>query len=375
MQQLNDTKVVETIVIGAGQAGLAVGYHLSQRGLPFVMLDANERVGDQWRRRWDSLRLFTPAKFDSLPGMPFPAPPNAFPTKDAMGDYLEAYARQFDLPVETGVRVERLSRNGSHYIVEAGDQRYEARNVVVAMANYQRPWVPEFANQLRSDIVQLHSADYRNPTQTQPGDVLLVGAGNSGSEIALELSRTHRVWMSGRDTGYIPFRVEGLAGRLILVRLVLRVLFHRILTIKTPLGRKARPKIIVKGGPLIRVKRKDLEVARVTRVPRIAGIEDGRPVLDDGRVMDVSNVIWCTGFRPGFSWIDLPIHGDREPQHRSGTVEEHPGLYFVGLHFLSALSSAMIHGVGRDAQRIAKLIASRSRRSRSSSRVEEFTAA
>lgn len=367
MNGMDQAERIDTVVIGGGQAGLAVGYHLARRGLPFVILDASERIGDSWRRRWDSLRLFTPAKFDGLPGMPFPAPPNSFPTKDAMGDYLETYARRFELPLQTGVRVERLSRNGTGYLIEAGDQRYEAAQVVVAMANYQRPWIPEFASQLDPGIVQLHSADYRNPTQLQGGDVLLVGAGNSGSEIAMELSSTHRTWMSGRDTGYIPFRIDGLAGRLVLVRLVLRFLFHRVLTVKTPVGRRARPRIVSQGGPLIRVKRRDLVAAGVTRVTRTAGVRDGLPVLEDGRVMDVANVVWCTGFEPGFSWIDLPIHERREPRHKAGIVDGHPGLYFVGLHFLSALSSVMIHGVERDANRIAEVIASRTPRTGRSS--------
>ena len=180
------TERIDTIVIGAGQAGLSVGYHLARRGVPFVILDAGERIGDQWRKRWDSLRLFTPARFSSLDGLPFPADADSFPTKDAMGDYLEAYARRFALPVRCGVRVERVSRLGERFLVIAGDQRFEADNVVVAMANYQRPRVPAFANELDPRIVQLHSFDYRNPAQFQEGAVLVVGAGNSGAEIALD---------------------------------------------------------------------------------------------------------------------------------------------------------------------------------------------
>jgi putative flavoprotein involved in K+ transport len=230
------------------------------------------------------------------------------------------------------------------------------------MANYQRPKVPGFASELRDDIVQLHSAAYRNPAQLREGGVLLVGAGNSGSEIAMELVRDHPVFMSGRDTGHIPFRIEGPAGRLILVRLVLKGLFHRVLTVATPVGRKVRPTVVGRGGPLIRVKPRDLAAAGVTRVPRTAGVERGWPRLEDGRVLDVTNVVWCTGFHPGFSWVDLPVFDGRgEPRHESGVVPESPGLYFVGLHFLHALSSAMIHGVGRDAARIAEAVAARSR--------------
>ena len=154
-----NTERINTVVIGGGQAGLSVGYHLKKRGVPFVILDASERIGDVWRNRWDSLRLFTPARFSSLDGMPFPADPHSFPTKEAMGDYLEAYARHFALPVRSGVRVERLSRLGDRFLIVAGSFQFEADNVVVAMANYQRPRVPAFASELNPRIVQLHSFD------------------------------------------------------------------------------------------------------------------------------------------------------------------------------------------------------------------------
>ena len=355
---------IQTVVIGGGQAGLSVGYHLARRGLPFVILEANPRIGDTWRTRWDSLRLFTPALYDGIAGMPFPAPPRTFPTKDEMADYLEAYAARFALPVRTGVAVDRLVREGDRYVVTAGNRSFEADHVVVAMATYQRRRVPAFAAELDPGVVQLHSLDYRNRSQLRPGGVLIVGAGNSGSEIALELARAgHQTWLSGRDTGHIPFRIEGVAGRFVLVHLVLRVVFHRVLTTDTPIGRKARPKIVSQGGPLIRVKPKDLAAAGVQRVPRTAGVRDGLPLLDDGRVLDVTNVVWCTGFHPGFSWIQLPAFGsDGEPVHARGVAANEPGLYFVGLHFLYAMSSTMIHGVGRDAEHIVDTIAARTRK-------------
>ncbi len=349
----------ETIIIGGGQSGLSVGYHLARRGRCFVILDASERVGDQWRSRWDSLRLFTPARYSSLDGMPFSAPPHVFVTKDAMGDYLEAYARRFDLPVHNGVRVDSLSTQGERFVVTAGSRRFEADHVVVAMANFQRPRVPEFAADLDPRIVQLHSVEYRNHSQLQDGPVLLVGAGNSGAEIALDVVGSHRTWMAGRDVGHVPFHIDGFAARHGLIRLVLRGLFHRVLTVRTPIGRKARPEMITKGGPLVRVKPKQLDAAAVERVPRVTGVRDGLPLLEDGRVMDVANVVWCTGFDPGFSWINLPVLGDIEPLHESGIVPGQPGLYFVGLEFLHSLSSTMIHGVGRDADRIAGHIAAR----------------
>jgi putative flavoprotein involved in K+ transport len=292
--------------------------------------------------------------------MTFPAPPDYFPTKDEMADFLERYARTFQLPVRSHMRVERVSRQGDGYLVVAGDRRFETQNVIVAMANYQRPRVPPFAGELKAGIVQLHSFEYRNPSQLREGGVLVVGAGNSGAEIALEAARTHQTWMSGRDVGHVPFRIDGLAARLLLTRLVLRVIFHRILTVATPLGRAARLKVLHAGGPLVRTKPKDLTAAGVTRVARVVGVRDGLPLLDDGRVLEVANVVWCTGFFPGFSWLDLPVFGaNGEPAHESGIVVSHPGLYFVGLHFLHAFSSTMIHGVGRDAERVATHVAAR----------------
>ena len=351
----------EVAVIGAGQTGLSVGYHLRQRGVPFVILEADPRVGDVWRRRWDSLKLFTPARFDGLVGWPFPAPRHSFPTKDEMADYLESYARKFELPVQGGVRVERLSRQGDIFVIEGAGRRIEARQVVVAMATYQKPRVPAFARELGRDIVQLHSSEYRSPAQLRDGAVLIVGAGNSGAEIALEAARHgHTTWLAGRDVGHVPFRIGGLAARLFLVRLVLRGVFHHVLTLDTPLGRRARPALVSKGGPLIRVKPRDLESAGVRRAPRVESAEGGRPRLADGRVLDVANVIWSTGFHPGFSWIELPVFDERgEPKHARGVVESQPGLYFVGLHFLYALSSTMIHGAERDAGHVADAVAAR----------------
>jgi putative flavoprotein involved in K+ transport len=349
---------VETLVIGGGQAGLATGYQLSRRDLPYKIIDANQRVGDAWRNRWDSLRLFTPNRFNHLPGMPFPGYHWGFPSKNEMADYLEAYARKFDLQMETGVRVESLTREGDRFVATSGDRRFEADNVVVAMSSWQRPRVPDYAPELDPRIVQLHVAEYKNPGQLQEGGVLVVGAGNSGAEVAIELARTHKVSLSGAGNGAIPFRPESVAAR-VLMPFVGRVIFHRVLTTRTPIGKKARPKWISTGQPLIRVKPKDLAAAGVERVPRVTGVQSGLPQLEDARSVDVANVVWCTGFHPGFSWIDLPVLGPQEPLHRRGIVGSEPGLYFIGLKFLYSVSSEQIQGVGRDADYIAGKIAAR----------------
>jgi putative flavoprotein involved in K+ transport len=355
------TKKVETIVIGGGQAGLSVGYHLAKRGESFQILDANKRVGDAWRNRWDSLRLFTPARYSALPGFPFPGRGDKFPTKDDMAEYLERYARRFNLPVRTDIRVEKLAKQREGFSVTARGERFEAENVVVAMGNYQQPRAPEFARELDPAIVQIHSGQYRNPAQLQDGGVLVVGVGNSGADIGLEIARTHSTWLAGKETGHIPWPIEGFMGRHILVRLM-RFVGHHVLSMGTPIGRKLRPELLKKQPPLIRVKPKDLVGAGIERVPKIVGVRDGKPLLADDRTLDVKNIIWCTGYEPGFSWIDLPIFDDdRRPVHDRGIVDRAPGLYFVGLHYLYSMTSDTITGVGRDAERIVKTIHERKR--------------
>jgi putative flavoprotein involved in K+ transport len=348
----------DTVIIGGGQAGLAAGYHLAKRGLPFVILDASERIGDAWRNRWDSLRLFTPAKYDGLPGWRFPAAKRTFPTKDEMADYLEAYAAKFDLPVRSGIRVNRLSRDGDRYMVVSGERRFEADRVVVATGAHRVPKVPPFAFELNPGIVLLHSSDYRNQGQLREGDVLVVGLGNSGAEIAFELSKSKSTWLSGKPSGQIPVR-HG-SGAYWFGLPVLRFAGSHVLTKGTPIGRKVGPRFATMGDPLVRVKAKDLAAAGVERVPRVVGVRDGLPVLEDDRVLEVANVIWCTGYRQEFSWIDLPIFGeDGEPAHDRGVVVSEPGMYFMGLVFQYAVTSDVLPGVGRDAKHIARHIASR----------------
>src|SRR5690625_3089224 len=180
-----DTKEIETVIIGAGQAGLAAGYHLQRRGRPFAVLDANTRVGDNWRRQWDSLRLYSPAQYDNLPGLPFPARRWSFPTKDEVGDYLETYARHFDLPVVLGVRVTSLKRRDGQYVVATERGAYRCENVIVATGTFGRtPYIPDVAVELDPAILQLHSSEYRRPGQLRAGPVLVVGAGHSGTDIA-----------------------------------------------------------------------------------------------------------------------------------------------------------------------------------------------
>ena len=359
------TERVETVVIGGGQAGLAVGYHLERRNRPCVILDASERVGDSWRKRWPSLRLYSPAVVDGLPGMRFPGPRYAYPLGLEMAEYLETYAERFALPVVNGVRVETLERDDGGYVVSAGARRYEAENVVVATGVFQHehPVTPAFAGELDPAIAQLHSADYRGPEQLRDGPVLVVGAAHSGGDIAYELANAgFPTLLSGPDTGQFPLNIESRLRPLVFP--LLRFAATRLLTVSTPLGRKARPHIRGHGGPLIRVKKRDLEAAGVERVyERTTGVVDGKPQLAEGRVLDVANVVWCTGFRNDYDWIRfaLPQDEDGYPAQTRGAVTSSPGLYFAGLPFLHSFSSMLILGAGRDGERVASQIAARAR--------------
>jgi len=346
----------ETIIVGGGQAGLSVGYHLQKEGRPFVILDGNERIGDSWRTRWDSLRLYSPAGRDGLPGMAFPAPRAAYPTKDEMGDYLEAYAARFELPVRAGASVETLAKENGHYVATTDGGCFEADNVVVATGVFQKPYTPDFARDLDPGITQLHSSDYRNLSQLKEGLVLVVGASHSGSDVAYEAAAAHEVILSGKDNGQIPAPIESRRGRLTF-RLLLLAGTH-VLNVDTPMGRKMRPHVRHGGGPLLRYRKKDLRAAGVERVlARTVGVERGLPVLDDGRVLDVRNVIWCTGFRPDFGWIRLPFEmgDDGYPVQYRGTTST-SGLYFAGLPFLHSFASMLIAGAGRDAEWVARHI-------------------
>lgn len=345
-----------TVVIGGGQAGLAMGYHLSRLKRPFVVLDENAQSGDSWRARWDSLRLFTPARYDALPGSRFPAPPWSFPSRDEFAGYLGSYAEKLELPVRRNVRVTSLSHNGQTFVIEAGADRFEADNVVVAAGWDRQPRVPAFAEDLSPAIRQLTAGSYKNPNGLAPGPVLVVGAGNSGADIALELASTRKTYLSGRHPGEIPWRIDAAAARPL--TLAVFFAFSHILTLGTPAGRKARPRVLLHSGPLVRVKNRDLVRAGVERVPRTEGAKGGLPVLAGGGTLEVANVIWCTGFRPDLDWIDVPVFGpDGRPDQDRGAAKAQPGLYFLGATFQQSLASSMVHGVGRDAAFIARRIA------------------
>jgi putative flavoprotein involved in K+ transport len=333
-------RVFDTIVVGGGQTGLTVGYHLARTGRPFVILDASERVGDAWRKRWDSLVLFTPHDFYEIPGMVTPPPPDHFPTKDEAADLVEKYAKDQGLPV----------LSGGIFLLETPGETFRARNVVVAMANFQKAKVPLFADELDPAITQLHSSDYRNPGQLPDGPILVVGMGNSGADIGLDLARDRETYVSGRPSMVIPFRIDSWFGRRIGRRLV-RFFATRLMTTSTPIGRRARPKMMNQAAPVVRSKPKDIVAAGGEIVPRVTGVRNGLPELADGRILEVAGVVWCTGFQPGFDWIDLPIYDEiGRPRHERGISSDVPGLYFCGLSFQHALWSETVVAMPRDAK-------------------------
>ena len=350
----------ETVIIGGGQAGLATAWHLTQKNMPCVILDENNRVGASWRKRWKSLRLFTPGRYDNLPGMPYIGSPGAHPGKDDIADYLEAYAARFGFPVRSGVKVIRVSAAGEHYHIETNNEMITAHNVVVATGPFHHPRIPEFADDLDPQIVRMHSSEYQTPSQIKHGPVLVVGAGQSGAEIALDLVPHHKVWLSGRDVGEEPAFRDNFKGRLISAIMVFAA--TKVLNVANPLGRMLRkhffypPRGIPRGGGT----GKRLKKSGVEWVGRTSGTVDGYPRLEDGRVLDVNNVIWCTGYVTDYSWIDLPIFNRFGfPEHERGIVYGQPGLYFIGMPFQRTLSSSLLLGVGRDAGYISNHIASK----------------
>ncbi|MEV8608737.1 NAD(P)-binding domain-containing protein [Amycolatopsis sp. NPDC051373] len=360
---MNEHERTETVIIGAGQAGLSAGHYLARRGRDFVVLDGNDRIGDNWRCHWDTLRLFTPALAAGLPGMAYPGPPMHYPTKDEMADYLETYARRFSLPVRGGQRVASVRRTEAGYEVSTGTTTFTCDNVVVATGTFGRaPRVPEFAGGLDPGIRQLHSSEYRNPAQLKPGPVLVVGASHSGGDIAYEAARAgHPTVLSGPIRGEFPFDINRRPARVIFP--VLFFAAKHVLTLRTPLGRGLRLEIRAHGGPLIRVKRADLTREGVELVAdRTTGVRGGVPVLGDGRALDVANIVWCTGFRQDFSWIDPPVTDDSGwPREERGVATTAPGLYFVGLSFQWAFSSMLVGGAGRDAEYVVKHLAARTK--------------
>ena len=336
----------ETIVIGAGQAGLSVGYHLAQRDRPFVILEAAERVGDNWRRRFDSLRLFTPARYDALPGKPFPGHPDRYPMRDEVVAYLTDYAGE--LPVEYGSRVTALLPVPAGFRVELADRALQARQVVVATGPFQVPRTPELSRELAGHVVQMHSAEYRNPQQIPDGRVLVVGGGNTGYQIAEELSRTHEVHLSiGTHQKPLPQRILGRD----LFRLLTAIGAMRK-TVDSRIGRRLKDREMLIGSSPRGARRRGIRLHG-----RTTGAAGGAVRFADGGSLAPGAVIWATGFTRDFSWIHVPVLDEAgAPVHERG-VTAAPGLYFLGLPWQHTRGSALLGWVEHDAEHIAGRIA------------------
>jgi putative flavoprotein involved in K+ transport len=348
----------DVIVIGAGQAGLATGYYLAQHGVNFIILDAGNEVGEVWSKRWDSLRLFSPAKYSSLPGFAFPAAPFHLPTKDEVATYFKAYVTRFHLPVRLGVKVTRVYREEQQYLLETNAGLFSASHVVIAIGTYHAPKIPAFAKDLDASIVQLHSSQYHNPQQIEAGKVMVVGASSSGGQIAVDLAQTHEVYLAGRDPGNSPRRFLGMD---IYWWLYTTGLGH--LRRDSWLGRRVARTIddgSGHGGGRVALSAQTILDAGVRWVSRVVGTRNGLPLLDDGQVLDVQAIVWATGYRPDYRWVeDMPLNRAGYPVHTRGVVEGEPGLYVMGLVFQYRMNSHMVGGVGRDAEYLGKVIAER----------------
>ena len=357
MHPTHDTRdALDVLVIGAGQAGLATAYHLRRRGLRFLVVDAAHELGHSWRSRWDSLRLFTPAQYDGLPGMPFPAPADTHPTKDQVADYLAAYAARFELPVLLDCRVRRLEQADGRYAVHTSQGTLTAHQVVVATGPFQTPVIPGVAAGLDPDVVQLHSSGYRNPTQLPPGPVVVVGAGNSGRQISLELATTgsHQVTLAVRTESIeLPQRWLG------------HDLFWWLTKVgvitKTADSRMAR-RMRAKGDLVIGTYLAQLHGAGVTLRPRLTAATTDGVEFDDGSVQRPAAVVWATGFRPDYSWIDVPdVVVDGHVVHERGRTPA-AGLFFIGLPWQHTRGSALLGFVGDDAGWLSTQLTAHARR-------------
>jgi putative flavoprotein involved in K+ transport len=341
---------LDVLVVGAGQAGLAVGHHLARRGLQFLLVDGAPAIGHSWRTRWDSLRLFTPAEYSALPGMAFPAPRGTYPSKDQVADYLEEYAARFELPVMLSTRVDDVTRVDGLFRVGTSQGTLWARQVVVATGPFQQPLIPAPAGGFATSVRQLHSSAYRNPTDLPDGPTLVVGAGNSGLQIALELAETREVHLAvGTRQKAVPQRPLG------------RDLFWW-LTKSGILTRPASSPLAAwfrkRGGDLvIGTSWNDVSAAGIQVHPRLVRTADHSAGFVDGTDVDVAGVLWATGFRPDYAWLDVPGVWDGTQVHHTRGRTDAPGLWFVGLPWQHTRGSALLGFVGDDAAWVADGIA------------------
>jgi len=348
MTATTGTQRREVVVIGGGQAGLAVGYFLAQQKRRFTILEAAGEPAAAWRSRWNSLRLFTPARYDSLPGLDFPGDPDSYPSRDDVVAYLADYARHFELPVEFNSRVQSVHAREGGFVVEVADRRYDADKVVVATGPFQVPFTPAIAADLSDGVVQLHSSDYRSPTDLPAGTTLVVGGGNTGFQIAAELARSRQVHLAvGTRQTPLPQRI---LGRDLFRYLEALGVLNK--TVTSRIGQRMKDRETLIGSSPRGARRQGIDVR-----PRATGARETTVSFDDGTDLAVDGVVWATGYRLDHSLVKLPIHDDRgDIKHRRG-VTDVPGLYFLGLSWQHTRGSALLGWVKDDAQYIAERIA------------------
>jgi putative flavoprotein involved in K+ transport len=326
-----------------------MGYFLEQQGRTFVILEAADSIGSAWRDRWESLRLFTPRRYSGLPGLPFPGDPEGYPDRDEVIAYLERYAETLELPIELNSPVRRLIRENGQFMLDVDGRRIISEHVVVATGPFQKPFIPELASRLGPDVLQAHSTGYRKPSDVPEGTVLVVGGGNTGFQIAEELASTHRVVLAiGSRQTPLPQR---LLGRDLFWWLTKTRLFNT--TVESRLGRRLRTRETLIGSSPRKLRRG----YGVELKPRVVDAEGRTVRFGDGSELKGDAVIWATGYRPDYSWIDLPVFDpDGRLRHRRG-VTNVPGLYFLGLTWQHTRGSALIGWVKGDAEFIAEQIA------------------
>jgi putative flavoprotein involved in K+ transport len=348
-------KDYDVVVIGAGQAGLAMGYYLGKTGLSYVLLDANPQVGDSWRNRYDSLVLFTPRSYSDLPGYPFPGERSGLPNKDDVADYLALYATKFQLPIHQGTVVQKLNKMPEGFQITTNKGEYSAKRVVVATGPFHTPFVPKWSESIASDIYQVHTAAYKNPDELQEGPVLVVGMGNSGAQIAVEIAENHEVFLAnGQARKFLPITILGKS---------IFWYFEKIGFLSTTIDDKLGNWLSNKPDPIFGYG-KELKAlvnrGHIIEKPRAIEANGEQIRFVDGTNVVVKNIIWATGFKPDYSWIDIPtvLNGQGKPVHKRG-ISPIEGLYFLGLPWQYKRGSALLGGVGEDAHYLFNYIRTR----------------
>ena len=354
---------LDVVVVGGGQAGLAIGYFLARQGRRFAILEAGDAVGTAWRERWESLVLFTPRRYDALPGLAFPGDPDGYPTRDEVVSYLELYAKRFELPIEFNSPVLFVTRSNDAFAVELPDRRIEADQVVIATGPFHAPNMPALAERLAPEVFQTHSAGYRRPSDVPDGQVVVVGGGNTGFQIAKELAATRTVKLAiGSRQTPLPQRI---LGRDLFWWLTKTGLLKK--TVDSRIGRRAQQRDTLIGSSVRELKRRHAVEVK----PRVVAASDRKLSFADGSELEVDGVIWATGYRPDHSWIVASVtEMDGSLRHRRG-VTDVPGLYFLGLSWQHTRGSALLGWVKDDAEFIAdKIAANASTRSASTTEDE-----